>query len=137
MNLAGGDATFLARVIRESGPESPPRVRMKVRGEVKEGLVSQNTYGIVRGTSSESIILTAHVDGWFEAATDNASGLSVLLGLARHFAREDQKDLRRNLVFVATAGHHSGSVGVRSIIEDHPGGPRLPCRPAGCAVAGE
>ena len=120
LNLSGADAAYLERVIEESGPSSPPRVRMKIQGDLREGMVSQNTYGLLRGTSEEFIILTAHVDGWFEAATDNASGLSVLMGLARHFARKNAEERGRNMLFVATAGHHTGSVGVRSIIEDHP-----------------
>ena len=29
----------------------------------------------------------AHMDGWFDATLDNASGLSTLLTLAEHFAQ--------------------------------------------------
>jgi hypothetical protein len=49
------------------------------------------------------------MDGWFDAALDNASGISVMLTLAEHFAKVPRAERRRNIVFVGTAGHHVGS----------------------------
>ena len=66
-----------------------------------------NGVAVIRGSDSqEAIVLNAHADGWFDAAGDNADGLSVLLALARHFAKPENRP-ERTLVFVASAGHHS------------------------------
>ena len=49
------------------------------------------------------------MDGWFDAALDNASGLSTMLTLAEHFAQVPKEKRRRNMIFIGTAGHHVGS----------------------------
>ena len=66
---------------------------------------------IIPGTSrsDEYIVLNAHADGWFDGAGDNADGLAILVGLARHFARPDVS-LEHSLVLVASAGHHSSGL---------------------------
>ena len=61
------------------------------------------------GTTDETLIITAHQDGWFDAALDNASGLAVMVALAEHFAQIPREQRRRNMIFVGTAGHHVGS----------------------------
>ena len=66
-------------------------------------------YGTLPGTTDENIIVMAHMDGWFDAALDNASGLSVMLTLAEHFAQVPKDKRRRNMMFIGTAGHHVGS----------------------------
>ena len=55
----------------------------------------------------------AHLDGYFEAALDNASGISVMIALTEYFSKIPGSERRRNLVFVGTAGHHVGSPGSR------------------------
>ena len=37
--------------------------------------------------SDEKIIVSAHRDGYFEGAADNASGLATLVGLAEYFTK--------------------------------------------------
>lgn len=59
--------------------------------------------------SDEVLVVDAHVDAWFDGAGDNADGFSVMLALARHFARPENKP-RRTMVFVASAGHHSPGI---------------------------
>ena len=46
-------------------------------------------------------------DGWFDAATDNASGVATMIGLAEHFAKVPQARRRRTMVFVGLDGHHN------------------------------
>jgi hypothetical protein len=52
------------------------------------------------------MIIDAHVDSWFDGAGDNAGGLAVMIALAKHFAKPENKPAR-TLVFIASAGHHS------------------------------
>jgi hypothetical protein len=77
-----------------------------------------NVVATLPGRTNRTVIIVAHADGWFGGADDNASGLAVMIGLARHFAR--QPKLERTLVFVASAGHHSaGANGVRAFRAMH------------------
>ena len=52
------------------------------------------------------VVLNAHYDGWFEGAGDNGDGLAVLMALAQHFAKPENRP-RRTLALVASAGHHT------------------------------
>ena len=64
--------------------------------------------GTLPGTSDENIIILSHIDGYFQSASDNASGMAVMIGLIRHFAAIPQSQRRRNLIFMSSLGHHSG-----------------------------
>jgi len=66
-----------------------------------------NVIGIVPGASARTIIVNAHADAWFTGADDNATGLAALLALADYFASRPLPN--RTLVFIASAGHHTGN----------------------------
>jgi hypothetical protein len=108
---------------RESGESLRELAR---RGEIltlksigtTEQVQSHNVVATVPGTGQESILLTCHHDGPFASAVEDASGLAVLLWLARHFST-DSKPLRRNLVFVASSGHFHGGIGNRVFVQRH------------------
>jgi hypothetical protein len=87
----------------------PVKVKMSLKTEERENLKSVSIFGTLPGTTDETIIVMAHMDGWFDAALDNASGLSVMLTLAEHFAQVPKEKRRRNMIFIGTAGHHVGS----------------------------
>ena len=42
--------------------------------------------------SDEQIVVMSHVDGYFQAATDNAAGMASALKLARFFAERPRRD---------------------------------------------
>src|SRR5687767_5090323 len=48
------------------------------------------------------------MDGYFDSALDNASGLAVMVGLLEHFSKVPQAGRRRNIRFLGSAGHHGG-----------------------------
>jgi Zn-dependent M28 family amino/carboxypeptidase len=74
---------------------------------------------VIPGQSSRQIIINAHADGYFQAGDDNASGLAVLVGLARYFAK--QPPPKHTLMFVASGGHHGPGNGPASLAAAHPG----------------
>lgn len=84
-------------------------VKISLKTEERENLKSVSIFGTLPGTTDENVIVMAHMDGWFDAALDNASGLSVMLTLAEHFAAVPKEKRRRNMIFIGTAGHHVGS----------------------------
>ena len=68
---------------------------------------SSLVWGTLPGATDETIYVMAHRDGWFDAATDNASGVATMIGLAEHFAKIPQARRRRTMIFVGLDGHHN------------------------------
>ncbi len=95
--------------LRDLIEDGPVRIAASMDLDIVEGLSSASQYGMLPGTTDETIIITAHQDGWFDAALDNASGLAVMVALAEHFSQIPREQRRRNMIFVGTAGHHVGS----------------------------
>jgi len=102
------------------------RVRLVSAGE-NHLVDSHNIVGVIPGTGrgasngNESIIVTCHHDAPFASAVEDASGLAVLLALAKEFTAGANR-LRRDLVFVASSGHFHGGIGNRVFVERHAGG---------------
>jgi len=108
-NIGGKDGAFVRAVAEQAahtGTASELRVRMYLDASVRPGLSAHNVMGIVQGASDEIVIVNAHLDGWYDAAGDNGDGLAVLVALARHFAKPENRPAR-TLLFVASGGHHS------------------------------
>ena len=89
------------------------RLKMRLVTEIRPGLKSPSVYGTLPGTTDEEIIVMAHMDGYFQAALDNASGMSVMMALLDHFVKIPQSQRRRSIRFIGQAGHHTGSLGSR------------------------
>ena len=89
----------------------PVKVHVKLTTETRSGLRDASVWGTLPGTSDEDIIVMAHHDSVFTGALDNASGMSVMLGLAEYFSKIPKEQRRRTIKFVTTAGHHAGSFG--------------------------
>ena len=118
--LGGDDGRFLKEVIAAAGTDHPPRLRISLRTSVRESWSGQNAVGLVTGSSDEYVIVLAHLDGYFDGANDNGGGLASMLALARYYADPQTPRLRRNLLFLASSGHHEFSDGVQSFIQSHP-----------------
>jgi len=123
----GGDAgTFFQAFASAKSPTGRP-------------VTLRNVVGLLPGTKAEwkgqSALLTAHYDhlglGWPDAhkgdegrvhpgADDNASGVAVMLELARVFASGEGPP--RTIAFVAFAGEEAGLLGSRHYVE-HPAFP--------------
>jgi hypothetical protein len=92
-------------------------VRLKAHIDEKEGLKTANVWGVLPGATDENILVMAHTDAFFEGALDNASGVAMMLEIARHYAAIPQAQRRRTITFLTTPDHHHGSVGVRWVRE--------------------
>ncbi len=95
---------------------------------------SANVVGALPGSDpalrDECVILTAHFDHLgigpdkggdtiYNGALDNASGVAMVLGLARSFATAAERP-RRTLLFAAVTGEESGLLGSRHLAENPP-----------------
>jgi len=112
-NIGAADGAFLQAVMQRLAQGRPPadlQVQLRLDASTRSNLTGQNTFGVIPSKSGsisgESIVVNAHADGWYDGAGDNADGLAVLVAMARHFSRQENR-LDRTLVFVASGGHHS------------------------------
>ena len=65
------------------GKGQPVKVTIKVASEMRTGLKTASVLGTLPGTTDEEVIVMAHIDGYFDGAIDNASGVAVMMGSAR------------------------------------------------------
>ena len=121
-NIGGRDGLFLENVLdRASQAGKEVRVQINLRTESRSNLKAENAVAVVPGVrTDETILIDAHVDAWFDGAGDNADGLAVMVALAKHFAKPQNKP-ERTLVFIASAGHHSpGLSGLGNFVTANP-----------------
>ncbi|WP_445376259.1 M28 family peptidase [Niveispirillum fermenti] len=119
--VGGEDGFFLLNLLGEAARAGRTvNARLSARSETLNTQVS-NVVATLPGKTARTVIIDAHIDGWFGGADDNASGVAIMLALARHFAQAPQLD--RTLVFVASAGHHSpGASGLAAFRARHDAG---------------
>ena len=108
------------RALIGEAPAGQP-VHLKLRMDVQQvpGLKSGTVWGKLPGTTDETIYIEAHRDGWFESATDNASGVATMVGLAEYFAKVPQAQRRRTIIFVGTSGHHNSGANSAAWLAEH------------------
>ena len=93
-------------------------IKTHIQSRFKENYLSTNVIGIIPALkkSKKTIVITAHYDHlgkmgkntYFPGANDNASGVAMLLELARYYTKNPTK---YNLVFIAFAGEEAGLIG--------------------------
>lgn len=76
-------------------------VNMILTGEEGPG-TSFNVYGFLPGKTDDIILVFSHHDGW---ATNEASGMSVVMALAKYFAQIPRESREKTLMFVSFASH--------------------------------
>jgi hypothetical protein len=122
-NVGGRDGFFLERVLDRAAAANVPggvRAQLTLKSETKSNLRGENAVAVIPGKSDEVIVLDAHADAWFDGAGDNGDGLAVLIALARHFGKPENRP-DRTLALIASAGHHSpGLNGPRGFVTANP-----------------
>ncbi len=114
VSLGGGRGGFNVgfedgKVLRELiGQGQSVKAKLRLTSEMRAGLKTASVLGTLPGTTDEDITIFAHMDGYFQAALDNGSGLAVMMGLLEHFSKVPQAERRRSIRFVGSAGHHGG-----------------------------
>ena len=118
--LGGHDGRFLEEALAAAGPGRPLAASISLHASVREAWQAKNVLGLIPGQSDEYLLITAHLDGYFEGANDNGGGLAAMLALAKYFSDPDRSRPNRNLLFIGTSAHHEFSDGARDFINDHP-----------------
>src|SRR5262249_1737197 len=94
-------------------------LKLTLATEEREGLKTGDVWGMLPGASDEQILIMAHTDAFFEGPMDNASGIAMMLDIARHYAAVPQARRPRTLVFLTTADHHHGSAGIQWVRDNY------------------
>ena len=109
--LGNDDGAAVRELIEAAPPGQPVRVNVRLDVEMVPDLHTALVWGTLPGASDETVYVTAHRDGWFDAAGDNASGVAIMVGVAEHYAKIPQAQRPRTLVFVGLDGHHNSGEG--------------------------
>lgn len=113
------DSVYSSRI---SNSES---LDINIQNKFIKNLKSQNVIGKVEGKcKSKTIVFSAHYDhlgqlgkgAYFPGANDNASGVAMLLYLAKYYSENQPKC---NMVFMAFGGEEAGLLGSKQYVE-HP-----------------
>jgi hypothetical protein len=105
--LGNDDGEAVQDLIGAAPAGQPVRVQINLDIEMRPNLQTALVWGTLPGASDETIYVTAHRDGWFDASGDNASGVASIIGLAEHYAKIPQAQRPRTMVFVGLDGHHN------------------------------
>ncbi len=76
-----------------------------------------NVYGVLPGQIDEYYLVFSQHDTYFDGAVQDASGVAVILALAKHFS-ETSSPLKRGIVFM-TVAHTNGRSGELNFIKRH------------------
>jgi len=105
-------------------PSEVKRIKYKVKNEFIKNIATQNVVAEVKGTTYlDSIVLfTAHYDhigqmdetNYVAGANDNASGTSMLINLAEHYAKNPAP---YTTVFIAFGGEELGLLGSKHFVD--------------------
>lgn len=111
-------------VDKKSVPNDLKRVKLNIENKLIQSFNAYNVCGVVRGTAKPDsiIMITAHYDHlggmgsevYFPGANDNASGVALLLDLAKYYASNPPK---YSVVFICFGGEEAGLVGSRHFAE--------------------
>jgi hypothetical protein len=118
-SLGMKDGVDFRDMIGTAAAGQPVHLKLKMDVQRVEGLKTSTVWGTLPGTTSEKIYVEAHRDGWFESATDNASGVATMVGLAEFFAKVPQAQRRRTIVFIGTSGHHNSGPNSAAWLAEH------------------
>lgn len=98
--------------------DSKSHFKIKIVNKFYQKYTSQNVIGMIEGTTHKDsfIVFTAHYDhlgklgktAYFPGANDNASGVAMMLNLAKYFSKNPQK---YSLLFIAFSGEETGLIG--------------------------
>jgi len=115
------------RIIKDSLPRGKIKeLSMRIESEARDGIRTQNVCALVKGSKypGRYLVISGHYDhlgqmgskAYIPGANDDASGIAMMLDLAKHF-RENRPDY--SVVFLAFGAEELGLIGSRYFTE-HP-----------------
>ncbi len=81
--------------------------------------VSYNVLGSLKGRAKDNIVIGTHHDGPWNSAVEDASGMALVLALAKYWSQIPENQRPFNLVFVMTCAHMAGAAGTQNFVQSH------------------
>lgn len=107
-------------VVQYDSKLSPRKIHLNIESELRNKYKTQNVLGLIEGTDfpDSVIVITAHYDHlgrmgkntYFPGANDNASGVSIMLNIAKYYATNKIKP-KYSILFIAFAAEEIGLLG--------------------------
>jgi hypothetical protein len=113
------DGLAMREMIGKARGGTAPRVKLAMNVQMVPNEKTSTVWGTLPGATDETVIITAHRDGWFEGANDNGTGVATIVGLAEYFARIPQGQRKRTIIFLGTSGHHDGTAESGTWLSQH------------------
>jgi len=109
----------LVERVRELARRGGVTGTVQMRSRLDRGM-AHNLWAELPGRSDEYYLVMGHYDSHYAQAVQDASGVSIVLALAAHFASvRDRLPLERGIVFLAVDAHTIGRVGERHFVDRH------------------
>lgn len=115
----------MVQLNKNSMKEKPVSFSVKIENSFVEKFAAANICAFVKGTMHPDsfLVVTAHYDHlggmgkttYFPGANDNASGVSLMMELARYYAQNPQP---YSIAFIAFAGEEAGLIGSKYFTEN-------------------
>ena len=129
MDMSQEQMKFAHLIIRaEKIPKKLETISVQIDAQLKENYITQNVVGYVKGKNfpDSFLVFTAHYDHlgqlgdgvYFPGANDNASGISMLIELAKYFSLPEHQP-KYSILFIAFSGEEVGLLGSKYFTE-HP-----------------
>ncbi len=106
-HLGTEDAVAIRDAIAKGGANNAPHIKLRLDSAWESGRTEKIALGMLPGMTDERIYITAHHDGKFDGAGDDASGVATEIALAEHFAKIPKAQRKRTMYFISEAGHHN------------------------------
>ncbi|TFG16236.1 MAG: M28 family peptidase [Promethearchaeota archaeon] len=84
-----------------------------------EKVKTNNVYGILEGNSDEWVIISTHHDAPWASATEDSSGIALVLAQAKYWSQVPKEKRPFNLLFLWNCAHMAGGKGGRSFVGKH------------------
>lgn len=111
-------------VKNDSTYQNITKITVNAKNEFIKNYQTQNVVGFIEGEKTDStLVFTAHYDhlgmmgenAVFPGANDNASGIAMLLNLAKHYQKNKPK---HTIVFIAFGGEEIGLLGSKYFVDN-------------------
>lgn len=105
------------------------KVRELVQTETSQGTIilngykeissANNIWGILPGQSEEMIMVSSHTDSAFKGASEDGTGVAMVLAQLRAWSIIPKEERPKSLLFVLTAGHLYGGIGAETFAKKY------------------
>jgi aminopeptidase YwaD len=120
------DIVFI-RILKDALPAKAEQITLNIQNRFVESYATQNVIGLIPGTTNADsfIVFTAHYDhlgrmgknALFAGANDNASGTAMIMELARHYSKPENR-IGKSILFMAFAAEEAGLIGSKYYVDN-------------------